>query len=293
MERLFRNLGALAIGTVSFVATVGLVLGIQKLIGLNLFSLMWWGVIPAGAFLCGLLAASGYYGGAVALHVKPARFMAIAMLVLAALVQVALYYSQYALAETESGQAIRELVSFPRFVGWSLSHTRYGIIVHGYRPGGEGGGLEIGALGYVVAVVQFIALSIGGLGVWAILADKPYCDDCTRYLKRVVQLQLPYGGDLSALDPVRAVEAGSSAYFDRLHQLPAGNQAALELDLSRCAGCGKQALMERPMLAKEGKLAYHGGSNRTTWHATGGASLAESLQELRSPAPPARASGQA
>ena len=195
MRQLFANVGALLVAGVSFALTIGFVLGLQQLVGLNLFSFMWWFVIPLGAFVTGLLAASGYYVGAVKLNVKPTRIVAIGTMVIAALIQGVLYYSQYAMAKTEDGQPISNFVDFPRFIGWTLTHAKYGLIVYGYQPGGADGGMEAGFLGYVVAVLQFLALVAGGLAVYAVLADKPYCDGCSKFLKQVVKLQHPFAGD--------------------------------------------------------------------------------------------------
>jgi hypothetical protein len=283
MRGLLKNLGALVVAAASFALTIGFVLGLQWLVSFNLFSLMWWGVIPLGAFMTGLLAASGYYLGAVKLDLKPTWVVAVGVLVVAALVQVTLYYSQYAMARAEDGQAISEFVSFPRYVGWTLSHAKYGLIVHGYRPGGPDGGLEVGAFGYVVAVLQFLALVIGGFAIYAFLNDKPYCDPCGKYLERIMKRQLPFAGDMSVLAELRSVEAPSEQYFERLRQLPAGNSSALELDLSQCPVCKKEALVERPMFMKNGKLEYEGGAYRTTWSSSAGA-FSQELAPLRAPA---------
>ncbi len=281
MRGILGNVGALLLASVSFALTVGLVLGLQAGTGFNLFSFMWWAVIPVGAFLTGLLAASGYYLGAVKLGVKPTRFVAWSMLVIAGLVQLALYYSQYAMATTEDGQAISRFVSFPNFVGWMLSHAKYGLIVYGYRPGGEDGGLEVGSLGYVVAALQFVALVAGGLFMYAILANKPYCDGCAKYLESVSKLQIPFAGDMDTVKELRKSTPLSASYFRQLRQLPAGNSAALEVELARCPSCKREALTEWPMFIKDGKLAYKGDAYRTEWTASG-QSVAQEVESLKS-----------
>jgi hypothetical protein len=85
MRNLLGNLVALVVASISLVLTVALVLGIERGVDLNIFSLMWWGFIPVGAFITGCLAASGYYVGAVKLNVKPTRFVAASMFLVAAL----------------------------------------------------------------------------------------------------------------------------------------------------------------------------------------------------------------
>ncbi len=284
MRNFISNIGAFVAGTVSFALTVALVLGVQRAIDLNLFSLMWWAVIPIGAFMTGLLAASGYYVAAIKFNVKPGRSVAVGMLAVAALVQVALYYSQYSMAVTEDGQAVSALVSFPRFVGWTLSHSKYGLIVHGYRPGGPDGGLEIGFLGYVVAVLQFLALVAGGVAVYAILAEKPYCEACSKFLRTAYKAQVPFAGGMDTVDTLRTTENASRNYFEQLRTLPQGNTAALELELSSCPSCAREALAERPMFIKEGKLAYQGDAYRTSW-LPAGTSVADEVARLASLSP--------
>jgi hypothetical protein len=245
-----------------------LILGIQRLLDLNLFSLMWWGFIPVGALITGILAASGYYVGAVKLGVKPSRTVAITMLAMTALVQASLYYAQYATAQTDDGQAVSSVVSFPRFLGWTLSHARYGIGVHGRMLGD---GFEVGFLGYVIGALQFLGLITGAFVVYAILADKPYCDECAKFLKKVAENKIYFAGDMSVVEELRTTEALSRSYFDRLADLPPGQSAALELELTACPGCRKEAVSEKPMFVRNNKLSYDNrpGCGRTTFTSPG------------------------
>jgi len=269
MGHFIRNLAAVLVCLVSFALTVALVLGIEHVIDLNIFTFMWWGVIPAGAIAVGCLAASGYYLGAMKLNVRPKGLAGLAFFVVIALVQVALYYAPYAMTKTQDGQAISELVSFPRFVGWSLSHAKYSLSVHGYHPGGPDSGFDVGYFGYVIALVQLLGLMVGAAVVYFVLADKPYCESCAKYLKQTAKLQLPFAGDINTVNELRQVPAPSSAYFNAVAQLPPGMGAALELELSTCPECAREALQERPMFVKDGKLAYQGGAYRTLWSNTG------------------------
>jgi len=289
MPGLLRNLGALLVASVSLAVTAALLLLFERLTGFDLFSLMWWVVVPVGAFLTGLVAASGYYAGAVALDLKPGRMVALAMLGLAVLVAVALHYARYRMATLADGQAVSGLVSFPRFVGWTLSHTRYDLFVHGRGLAGDGG-VEIGVLGYVVALLQLAALALGGLVVYLILADKTYCERCRKFLRRSMKLRLGFAGDMAMVDELRVVEALSRPYFQRLRALPEGRTAALELELLSCPGCRKEALVERPMLLRNRELRYVGNAYRTSWSSSG-VSLSSELGPLAARAPAGRPPG--
>ena len=280
MRNFVSGVSALVVAAIGFALTVGLVLVGRSVMGFDLFSLMLWGFIPVGAFLTGLFAASGYYVGAVKFNVKPTGGVAIGMLVVAGLVQMTLYYFQYASATTEDGQAIMALVSFPRYVGWMLTHAEYGLIVYGYRPDG---GLEVGFFGYVIAVIQFVALVVGGFAIYAFLTEKTYCDECKKYAKKILDRAVPFSGDLETIETLRTKEPLSSAYFDEIEQMAAGKMGKLELQLSRCEKCGKEALTERPRRLKEDgtvavtELMPH----RTTWTEPG-MSVADRLAELPS-----------
>jgi len=264
---LLKNAAAMVLAIVSFALTMGLVIGIQRLTDVNLFSLMLWGIIPAGAFLMGFLAASGYYFGAVKLDLKPTKKIAVGMLIVAALVQFSLYYWQYTMATTEDGQAISHFLSFPRYTAWALTNAKYGLVVYGYRPGGADGGLQVGGFGYLIALLQFLALAVGGLGVYAILVDKPYCDSCKKFLEPVGRkIQFPYDGDVARLAKFRTSETQIGGYLERLRDLPPGSEAAIELSLLRCARCGREALTERTLSVKKGKLAYNLEGPRISWN---------------------------
>lgn len=279
MRSVIHGLSALVVAVVSFLLTVGIILW-GRSAGFDLFSLMLWGFIPIGALVTGLFSASGYYVGAVKFNVKPTRWIAIGMLVVAGFVQVSLYYFQYASTTIEDGRAISAFVSFPRFVGWMLTHAEYGLIVYGYRPEGS---MEVGFLGYIIAVVQFLALIAGGFMIYALLADKAYCNECKRYTRKVLDKAVPFSGDLETIELIRMKEPLSSAFFDEIEKMPAGTLGKLELQLSRCEKCKREALTERPRRLKEdGTVSVTDPMpHRTTWTAPG-SSVADRVAALQS-----------
>lgn len=279
LRSLVSGLSALVVAMVSFSLTVGLVL-LGRSVGFDLFSLMLWGFIPLGALLTGLFSASGYYVGAIKFNVKPTLWVGIGILVVAGLVQVTLYYFQFASTTTEDGQAISDFVSFPRFVGWMLTHAEYGLIVYGFRPDG---GMEVGFLGYVIAVVQFLALIVGGFSIFALLADNTYCNVCKRYTKKVLDQAVPFSGDLETIEILRMKEPLSSAFFEEIEQMSAGTMGKLELALSRCEKCSREALTERPRRLKEdGTVSVTDPMpHRTTWTEPG-SSVADRVAGLQS-----------
>jgi len=61
----------------------------------------------------------------------------------------------------------------------NIRHTSLSF-VRGDISTGELGG----ALGYAFAVLQLVGFSVGGVAVFGWLSQNPYCDKCSRYLKK-------------------------------------------------------------------------------------------------------------
>jgi hypothetical protein len=262
MRNLISNIAAFLIGLVSFVLTVALAAKIE------FFTMMLWAVVPIGAFVTGSLAASGYYFGMVKLNIRPSKTTAVIMLAVAAMVQTALYYTQYAMAVTEDGRSVREFIGFLPYINSTLTHAQYGLHLYGARVGSSP---EVGVFGYVIAFLQFLALVAGGGIVFVLLADKPYCNDCRKFLKKIKLVQLPFGGDTAAVEELRRTEMEIGRYFEKLLQLPPGADKVLELEVSGCPACKKENLVERLMFAKDGKYSYRNIEYpyRKAWFETG------------------------
>lgn len=269
MKSVAANAGALGAGLLSSALTVALITAIDRALSFNLFSLTVWFVLPIGAFATGGLAAMGYYFGAVKFNAKPTRGMALGMAVVAGLTQIALYYSRYSLDTLSDGRTVHDLVDFPTYVKFILTHVRYAMAPHGVTIGE---GVELGAMGYVAAVVQFLGLLVGGLAVWAILADRPYCDVCGRYAHSTTKRECGLGGqDAQApLAQLRAIEPLSAEYFAWLDVPDRGGTAMLELEIFECRTCGRRAAVEHPkVIGADGKPSYVGDAYRTVWSTAG------------------------
>ena len=267
MKSVLSNGGALGAGLLSSALTVALITAIDRALSFNLFSLTVWFVLPIGAFATGGLGALGYYFGALKFNAKPTRGMAIGMAVVAGLTQIALYYSRYSLDTLGDGRAVHDLVDFPTYVKFMLTHARYALAPHGVTIGE---GVQLGAMGYVAAIVQFLGLLVGGLAVWAILADRPYCDVCERYAHSTMKRECALGGqDVQVpLAQLRAHAPLSAEYFAWLDAPDRGGTAVLELEVFECQTCGRRAAVEHPkVIQADGKPSYQGEAYRTVWTA--------------------------
>src|SRR5258708_34514017 len=67
-------------GVAPSLLTVALIVLIEQLLDVSVFTWMLWFLVPAGAILCGIVAASGYFVGALLLHRRPGVPLLISMM---------------------------------------------------------------------------------------------------------------------------------------------------------------------------------------------------------------------
>lgn len=167
-------------GTTSLLT--GVILGlIEVYTGYAIYSWMFWFVIPAGAFLAGFGAASGYYAGAMLFNQKPAGGVLLNMVAASVSAFFIIHYIPYFILEVE-GIRVKEVISFWQYLDLDIRHTSLSFVRGGVSTGELGG-----ALGYVFAALQLVGFSVGGLAVFGWLSQNPYCDKCSRYLKKTGQ----------------------------------------------------------------------------------------------------------
>lgn len=164
-------------GTTSLLT--GVILGlIEVYTGYALYSWMFWFVIPVGAFLAGFGAASGYYAGAMLFNQKPAGGVLLNMVAASVSAFFIIHYIPFFMLEID-GIRVKEAISFWQYLDLTIRNTSLSF-VRGDISTGELGG----ALGYAYTVLQLVGFSVGGVAVFGWLSQKPYCDKCSRYLKK-------------------------------------------------------------------------------------------------------------
>lgn len=179
MRNLGGHIGVAIFGLITFALTVAAVTVLDRLTGFNLFSLSVWVVVPVGAIVTGMAAASGYYFGSLFFHTRPTWFLLVQVLVVAALAMGAIYYFEYATIVLDNGVRVADYVGFQRYMEVRLtsSHLRIG---RGQTDTGA-----VGDFGYVLAAIRFVGFVLGGFGTWAILRSQPVCQTCSRYLRKL------------------------------------------------------------------------------------------------------------
>jgi hypothetical protein len=174
-----RLLLILAVATTCVLAAVGNV-ALARWANFNLFALLLWYVVPAGAVLVGMIAASGGAIAARLLQIRPGLFDSIVMVAIAAGTMVLIYYLDYATQTMSDGRSVSESMSFVAFVDYLLTHTHVRI--------GRSGNLDTGELGqwgYLLGLVQFAGFVGGGVVVLSLIGSFLRCGECDSYLRRV------------------------------------------------------------------------------------------------------------
>jgi len=161
-------------------AAIGDVL-IARATSVDLFSYMVLFVMPVGAVIVGLAAASGYYFGALYLQKTPRWSLLFQMVLNAAIAQCLIYYIGYSMLVVDGIKAT-DAMSFGQYLDAVLTKAHY------VSKRGEDGG-EVGSLGYWIAADQFIGVLLGGMAFFLVLIEKPVCRACRRYLRRLAKSQ--------------------------------------------------------------------------------------------------------
>jgi len=177
----------------SFGATTSLLTGIilgliEFYTGYAIYSWMFWFIIPAGALLSGFAAASGYYVGAMSFNQRPAGGVLFNMIAASVSAFFVVHYIPYFMLEVD-GIRVKDAITFLQYLDLVIRHTSLSFVRGGQSTGELGG-----ALGYAFTVLQLVGFSVGGFAVFGWLSQNPYCDKCSRYLKKTCE-QVRYTSD--------------------------------------------------------------------------------------------------
>jgi len=177
MRKFIATTGVAACGLITSVMTAIAVLIVQKMVGLNLFTLMVWLIVPAGAIATGMAAASGYYFGSLYFHTRPSVLLLMQMVAIAGLTQWLIYYIGYLTLILDDGRRVSDYIDFGHYLDIILTKAQYRVgRAQTKTP-------EIGEAGYWIALLQFGGFLIGGLSTFVFLKDKPVCPTCQKYFR--------------------------------------------------------------------------------------------------------------
>ena len=151
---------------------------VDRMVGINIFTFKFWLIIPAGAFLIGMLGASGAILAARYFNIQPTIIDAMLMVIIAAATMILIYYLEYTTLVLDDGRKASDLIDFTSFVDLVL--TKSHMIVCGAQTMSP----EVGQLGYAFALIEFLGFLAGGASTFFIIKRLPRCVDCGGYLKR-------------------------------------------------------------------------------------------------------------
>jgi hypothetical protein len=161
-----------------------------------------------------------------------------------------IHYLNYFFMEID-GRAVRDFLPFSQYLDIELSHTAIQFRV---RAQAIGGAVQLGAWGYLYAVLQMLGFAVGGVSVYGYLNSLPYCDSCSKYLVKKGIIQTRYTSDSEILtNAVKSVmECLSESRFQdaiSVHAKAAGTgtyQKELvlrsQVQVKRCKSCNQHWL---------------------------------------------------
>jgi len=179
MKKLLEPVGVTLIGLVTSLLTAIAVSTFAQATGINVFTFSIWLIVPVGAIGTGFVAASGYYFGSLYFHSKATRFLLIQMIVIAGLTNLLIYYLGYTTLVFDDGRRVADLLSFAEYLDVKLTTAEYRI-----RSASTG---EVGAFGYLLALLQFAGFLVGGYTIFNTLVEKPVCETCDTYLRTLAK----------------------------------------------------------------------------------------------------------
>jgi len=176
---IFSDLLVTAAGALTSVLTALILFGIEQFFGFSLYSWSLWLILPIGAILSGFAAASGYYFGAKLFNRKPTKVILVYMVMISAGTFFLTQYLNYYFLKVD-GKMVRDYVSYFSYLAIAIKSTSIQLYFHTRNAASTG---ELGWFGFVFAGLQILGFSAGGLGTYAILAEQPFCDNCSTFLK--------------------------------------------------------------------------------------------------------------
>lgn len=177
MQRLVKDLLVTACGAFTSLLTALLMVWLEEVTEVAIYSYNMLYLLPVGAILAGALASLGYYGGAKLFGSRPSSFIMVNMVVVSVASYLLIHYLPYynVVSQLPPGQVV------PSF--WVVLHHQISNIELVFDKGDVRTG-KLGWLGYPYTMLQVAGFAAGGFFVFRWLAASPYCQTCQQYLVR-------------------------------------------------------------------------------------------------------------
>ncbi|OAI56111.1 hypothetical protein AYO49_04840 [Verrucomicrobiaceae bacterium SCGC AG-212-N21] len=217
-------------------------------------------IIPAGAVICGIVAATGYWIGARLFNHRPSRTLLFNIVLVSITTFFVIHHFHYDNDEVQ-GVPISKLMTYPEYLVAVTEHMSYSSSRGGGAP------TELGKWGWGVAALQVIGFSIGGFVVYGWLCSVPYCDRCAKYLSEkkshTVRWSDPEIMHASAPSVVTLMQEGRlqeavSAHAALGEPKPKKPKAMLTLEMRKCPACENRRLRLMAMQHNGNQWAHVG-----------------------------------
>lgn len=150
-------------------------------LALNILSLSMWLVVPVGAAIGGIVAASGYFIAARVTQTMPSRHLLWSMVLIALSAWFFGHWLEYSTMTFEDGTRVSDTIGFWQFFKFSTEHQSLTVTMRGGVTGINTG--ELGALGYARELLQVLGFACGGLAAYVHLSQVEACKGCQRYAR--------------------------------------------------------------------------------------------------------------
>ncbi|MEQ9115647.1 MAG: hypothetical protein RLN62_02515 [Rickettsiales bacterium] len=222
----------------------------------NVFSLMFWFVLPIGAFLVGMGGASGGFLACKYFHIKPDRLDAIALAAVAALTMYLIYYLDYTTFVLESGNRVADYIDFTTYLDVIVTKSHSSV---GHMRGGKWQDMgEVGGFGYFLLVIKFVGVLLGGWALFITLESLAMCKKCNLYYKKIASKNT-FHESINDLNLIynKLNSDLISEYKEALQITAKGDcKAKIKFTLMRCPKCKEEYVAEEFFVRKE-KGDYH------------------------------------
>jgi hypothetical protein len=236
-----RALGAEVLITLGGVTTSLAIVAINQLIlqklGVNLLSLSYWFVLPAGGLIGGAAAASGYYATARMTHTMPSRLLMLNMVAIGVSTWILSKWVPYVTLELDDGTRLADAMPFVDYIESSARHARLTLGTRGRANLFTTG--ELGDLGYAREAMQLLGFVGGGGAVHLFLRNVEACKPCKRYAKSRTLLKAVSPAAFS--EAMQEVDIGLPDLVDDAESVLEGKRLiGLSLFLFQCPKCRRE-----------------------------------------------------
>jgi hypothetical protein len=214
---------------------------VENWFSINIFSFGFWIVLPVGAVIVGVSGASGGFLACKYFNIKPNWLDALALTVVAAFTMYLIYYLGYITLILDDGRKASDLVDFKTYldVVVTKSHMRVG-------RGLQNDTGEVGGFGYLLLVIKFVGVLLGGFLIFINLKALAMCEKCGVYFKKIASKETLHATTNDAQVIYEKMNSGViDDYKDALKVSAIGDcEAKIKFTLMRCPKCKDEYISE-------------------------------------------------